>query len=381
MRRLPLFPTCFAVAVTVAAACTPDFDNASKVKDLRVLAVAAEPPEIMFNLPPEFGDCALPASLNDPSLLVRVLASLPPLRFRLHALVVDPSRQGQRIRYTVRACEKTTSGRCNAGFAETVAEGEAVLPTLSGPVALDPTRDAAGLYEGTTFAVDVQLTPAIVQRAFERDRFRGFGGLPVQLEVRIEAEGGPYPVVYAARDVAIVPRDAAARTQNENPRFTALAIPYAESWPADFVAEMPWGASLETRPRFGAADEKPPTFTVCRFDGRPETVDEERYIELFTTEGSFDPGSVGFNRSTPFSSPADALKLETSYDAPSKPLPETSATLWYIAYDGRGGVSFLTRRASFRARAGDEDGEWIPEWDREFNPPPGDEDADAADAE
>jgi hypothetical protein len=44
MRRL-------GILLLALAGCTPEFDNATTVKDLRLLAVSTDPPEILIDLP------------------------------------------------------------------------------------------------------------------------------------------------------------------------------------------------------------------------------------------------------------------------------------------------------------------------------------------
>ncbi|MBW2734784.1 MAG: hypothetical protein JRH20_20550, partial [Deltaproteobacteria bacterium] len=59
----------------MAMACTPDFDAPWEVKDLRVLGMRAEPPELLFSaIPTSFSPIRVGALLADPSNPERAVA-------------------------------------------------------------------------------------------------------------------------------------------------------------------------------------------------------------------------------------------------------------------------------------------------------------------
>src|SRR5439155_23985482 len=122
-------------ALALLAACTPGFQSASEVTDLRVLAAAAEPPEAFVDL--------------DGGTVAEVTVSL---------LVVDPSPR--------RPVQITDGGVC--------------LPTDTD--LCDPARTLY-LPRFQPGVVQFSLTPPVqaVLAALQDDKLKGLGGVRVQL--------------------------------------------------------------------------------------------------------------------------------------------------------------------------------------------------------
>ena len=80
--------TFFILFLAAAAACTPSFQSASDVNDLRVLAVQADPPEAQYD-----------ATSADP--------------IHLRILAVDPPRAGGLANMAWSICAPTDTRRCD----------------------------------------------------------------------------------------------------------------------------------------------------------------------------------------------------------------------------------------------------------------------------
>src|SRR5687768_10254428 len=77
-----------------AGACTPDFQNITTIRDLRLLVVMAQPPEVLVDLPAW--------AAVDPADAPAVESQLP--TFNLQALVMDPAGGGRPVEYQAWAC-------------------------------------------------------------------------------------------------------------------------------------------------------------------------------------------------------------------------------------------------------------------------------------
>jgi hypothetical protein len=341
----------------LAGACA-DFDHPSTVKDLRVLAVAAEPSEVILD--PAAG------------------TPIPPITFT--ALVVDPAGGGRPLAFTVRACANDpsapsapgsgseASGNYPAGGARSTV-GSARCPA-DGPASWTlPVAVAAGP-DGPTFTV--QLAAEQLKAAFEADVFPGLSGrphggfdlgLPITVELTVAA--GAERVVALKRVLFWRERLGESQRPNHSPVIGEVRA-YAERDPVTLLPTSPAEPLAPDAPRAlfvdqrlwlepaGAQAEPYLTTVIDRFtdETRPHQVAAEtlRY-QFFATAGKFEPWET--TSELPFgATPAGRVPTEGQYQPPAADTlvagPDgkraREVTIWIVARDERGGASWTKRR-------------------------------------
>jgi hypothetical protein len=278
----------------VATGCAIDFEEPSNVLDLRTLAIRAEPPELL------------------------AVGPLPAVELR--ALVVDPRDPLREVTARWRACGSTTEHRCDESA-----------------VVLDLGATTSALPE---LGATLELEPALLDGARRQDLLQGFGGLPVVVEVSIE-EGGPdHEVAFKEVVVqAVLPEGTAP---NSNPGAPGLLRDDA-AWPEDEVPVIAPGVEVAIEPTSAAGDAEP--YAVFRFDlGTQELVEHIGY-RFFATAGQWNREQTG--------GPPNAISTETTvasrWTAPEEPPTGGGlVTIWVVARDGRGGISWTERQVEVR---------------------------------
>ena len=96
------------VLALAAVGCTPDFEDESTVKDLRILGVSADPPEVLFSGGPISQQAQLcPRAEVLMALTQEIAMNLPSASLpvvTLRPLVVDPRGAGRPVHYRAVAC-------------------------------------------------------------------------------------------------------------------------------------------------------------------------------------------------------------------------------------------------------------------------------------
>jgi hypothetical protein len=264
------------------AACTPDFEAASEVIDLRVLAVQAEPPEAQFDVD---------AKTVDP-VHVRVLA-------------VDP-RDPSPITLRAGLCPPTDSRRCDE------------VPPLD---------------LGTSLSLEMTVTAEsdYVLDAKTADDLKGLGGIRVQYSFSVDHKN-PGHAVYGSKVLIYSPRGG---TPNHNPSMTGVRLSRAgEKFGDDVKAgdklQLPRDVEIGLRPLLaeGASEQ----YTTTDLRGNPVTLPEYlRYSFFVAPEAEVDRDTA--DEPIDGVAPPDGLSRVT--------LRGASSTLWIVVRDGRGGESWL----------------------------------------
>jgi hypothetical protein len=282
-----------------AAACTPSFQSASDVNDLRVLAVEAEPPEAQFD---QQGSGSGLTVSNVDDVHLRVLA-------------VDPSRPGSFTTLLGSLCAPTDSRRCDN----------------RGPQS-DPIRIVR--HGGDEFATDVPgllMTP-VIRFAQSDDKLKGLGGIRVQFSFSVD-DNDPHGSVYADKLLLYSQR---GTPPNHNPTLTGLSLTqtgvFLKTVAPGETLQLPVGTLFGVRPIL-AADARE-TYTTTDLQGHTVTLTEDPTYAFFTTPGA------EFDRDTAFEpidgvAPPDGL---TRLDAFNR----GSGTIWVVVRDGRGGESWVS---------------------------------------
>ena len=296
------------LGLMLCAACVGSEDNPSKVKDLRVLAMRMEPPELL----------AETCSSTDPLALADTLVR----PVRLTALIPDPAGEGRELDYTLWACASQSDDTCREERVElargVTKGGELVLELFPGP-------GAARLQDGSFLA----------QKVLDKDTYKGLGGmrLPLVLWVR-----GGDEQVYAQKLMVYGCRFFPEMKANVQPRLPGVLL---EGQPMD--AEVPRELSgpgpfkLEAQD-FSALEE---SYVVPSFELKPVRLREAWELSWHTTLGTFQPNQTGG---------ADYGGGEGRHRVEWRPPRDAQAQevrFWVVARDGRGGMSWVTRTVKY----------------------------------
>ncbi len=338
--------------LALLASCR-ELDRPSRVHDLRLLAVLADPPEVILD------PTAMPPAI--PSIAVT-------------PLIADPDGGGRPVTFTVRACGNDplapsapgagTEGAGNypAGGARSTV-GSALCPP-DGAVSWSPVPEPQPA--GSRAAVT--LTAEQVAEAFARDLFPGHLGqphggfdlgLPISLEVTVRA--GQETAVGIKRVVFWPGPLRADQRPNTNPQIAGVRVFSARDPqsldPAGLIEPLP-----EDPPRVLSADqelwleptgvqaEPYVTAVIDRFTDEVRLQDvpaETLRYAYYATAGWFDPPETGSD--VPFGGvPSARTHIESRWQPPpTRELPQDGSalavTIWIVVRDERGGSSWVER--------------------------------------
>ena len=284
------------VAPLLLASCTPSFASPSEVTDLRILAVAAEPPEAFADLD---------------------AGTVTPVTVRL--LVADPfQRQTPRIT-SASICFPTDNKLCDAG------------PSLQ-----LATPDAG------TYELSFSAPAALVVAALQDDRLKGLGGVRVQLDAVVD-DGDPHGPVTGEKVLlySTVPPEQA----NHSPQIALVEVkrgdgttePLAEGG----TLQLRINEQVGLRPIHGDGGAGPETYTATDLSNQLVTLTEQLNYSFYG------PLGVSWDQDR-----AD----EPLPGAPTPPFGIARLTgqaaglwpFWMVVRDGRGGVSWLSASANVR---------------------------------
>jgi hypothetical protein len=320
MHRSALLTCLSALALSGFAAGCGEFEVPSIVLDLRVLAMNVEPPEVVvpidFDQPPELEEFDVPD-------------------IEACALVADPGN-ARSLEFILGACAPTDTSRCDDPARPYAAMAEGVVE--------DPEDAAAPV------AICGALTPgadiyAVLEDSFANDRYSGFGGLPVQIELIVFAEGGSVQGgEYAAKTLNIAPMLPEERVANQNPSLDALMI---ETESGEQVA-APLGRCRDVEPYPISAGQNikfvPQESATARedyllptFDGAVRSFTENLTYTWYATRGDWQRGVSGGPKDIAGNDPP----LDSEWRSPAAgalPAPVTDVSIWVVQRDERGGL-------------------------------------------
>ncbi|MCY0998765.1 hypothetical protein OWM54_16620 [Myxococcus sp. MISCRS1] len=288
-----------------AVACVDPDDHSSHVRDLRVLGIAVERPELM-------------APTCEPTAeALEVLTEQVSYR----ALLVDPAGQGRSIAYTLTACADPEDSLCEDASKRvelargTTTAGELVLPIRPG---------ASQLADGTLLLDAVR----------EADPYQGFGGLRMPLVLHVTAgEEGVYAQKLMVFTCPLVP----GMAPNQQPRLQGLTLDDA-AWDAEALPELQGQGPFVVRANDISALEE--SYVVPGFRKEAVQLKESWAITWHATLGKF---SVEETESVEFN--GQPGRHRTEWEPPEKDGVAQEVTFWAVVRDGRGGSSWLVRRA------------------------------------
>jgi hypothetical protein len=343
--------------LVLVGACTPDFDDVTTIKDLRVLGVAADTPELLFDGGPMSMAPTLCVDLPtlqalDAELGMHLPQSFPTVTLR--PMVADPAGMGRAVHFRAVACVSPAGtlnpemmGMGPGGVRSTIGRGE--CPADAPVIGEGDATPAAG---SVLAPIEIQLAPTapLVVGAFLADPLGAVYGLPLTVEITVSA-GGEQAITR--KRILIAARLTADQMPNQNPVITQLNFRHTEDDAlAPFDLQNPrgnppqvhLGGKLRIEPVAGTK-EMYPTRVGDRTGGctsiQPET--EALRYAFYATAGTFSPDAT--NTEPPiFRSPGpDLHRLESVYQAPKELLPGQSdiVRVWIVNRDERAGASIV----------------------------------------
>ncbi len=320
-----------AIVVLIGLSCVPPTDDSSQLKDLRVLAVNFEPPEIMApNCDALLG--AVDGGIPDLSGFLTFLAPVD-----MTWLIMDPKGAGREISYDVRACAHQDDLKCeNEGDFVPLARGV----TKAGELKLT-------LKPGFTF-VDVPNdggmgTPLLLEVGTQ-DRFKGIGGLRMPIVIHLKAGTEE---TFAQKLMVFSCKFFPTMKANVNPQLPGMTYTNNESRLAGLDDGGLWGEN--DKPEFFGKDggirfeplpflDQQENYVVPTFQLKPLDLVEAWKISWHTDLGRISPnetGGAGFDG------------IEEKHRVFWAPLiaenTETDVNFWFVVRDGRGGQTWIHR--------------------------------------
>ena len=280
-----------------AAACTPGFDEPSLVLDLRVLAMKAEPPEIILHASE---DAAKPVTLS--------------------ILIADPASPGRVLSCRLQSCVLSDINKRCEDPATTVVLAEG--PCSDGVTAFD-----------VTFPLD------LIERVREADSTQGYSGLAVWVELVVT---GGEEELHALKSVIFSTESPPGRTANRNPAITGLRLDEADPV---LPADVPWQAGKTIRMEVARAADAKETYVLPTFDGGTVTLKEYMQFSFYSDSGKFSKSSTtdkpdNFMNVTADEEPPIDLFVDWTPEAGTAPATK-QIRFWFVLDDGRGGVDWM----------------------------------------
>ncbi len=283
----------FALGLCVAA-CTPNFQSASQVTDLRILAMQVDPPEALVDL--------------DAGTVQEV---------RLNVLVADPAARAEGV-MKGGLCFPTDNLKCSLDPRQT-----SLLPTLTQPV-------------GQIFSYDLRLPAGALSAALQNDKLKGLGGIRVQSTLEV-TDGDPRISVGGSK-LLLFNAAAPGYLPNHNPVLSGLLLSTSDGKPVRTLTpgqllSVQTGVAMGILPLHTADQSE--SYCTTDLTGKKTCLTELLSYSFFSTL----PGD---------------LDEDSAYDPlPGYPLPPSglvrftalapgTGTLWIVVRDGRGGESWLS---------------------------------------
>lgn len=289
------------------SACLGEQDVPSRVKDLRVLAIRMDPPELYASV------CS-----TDPAVLAPTLGR----PVTLTALIPDPAGEGRELEYVLAACSSQSDDLCERDRVE-LKRGKTRGGELS--LTLFPGPGASQLSDGSFLA----------QRVLEEDTYKGLGGirLPLVLEVR-----GGDERIFASKlmvyDCPFFP-EMKPNVQPVAPEPLLEGEPWGEGTPRELSGPGPFRIEA---PDFSALEE---SYVVRSFELKPVPLLESWQLSWHTTLGSISPNETGG------ADPGGGEGRHRVEWQPPRDAPAQDVRFWVVVRDGRGGTSWLSRTVRY----------------------------------
>jgi hypothetical protein len=297
------------------------FENPSIVIDLRFVGIAAEPPEQVVPF--------------DPAMPTNVMFG----DVQVCAIVADPG-ESRRLRWSMSVCRPVSGRRCDAAARPTLDLGGGVLD--------DPETAATPQVACATVPGGLAIIP-ILRDTIENDSLSGFGGVDLNVMVRVVPErGGEATAIYGSKAIRYSPLFPEGRVANTNPTLTQIDVDRGEgATPAPLVLgrciDQAAPLAVGARETIHLTPVEPEgvreDYVVPTFEGGSRMFTENLRYEWLAGAGDWTRGGTGGPRDGAGNEPP----LDTEWEAP---LAEdlagpTDVPLWVIQRDERGGARWF----------------------------------------
>ncbi|RUO92056.1 hypothetical protein D7Y11_16745 [Corallococcus sp. AB018] len=287
-----------------ALACVEPEDKPSSVHDLRVLGVSTERPELIASTceqtPEAFDELAEEVTYR--------------------ALVVDPVGAGRPIQYQLWACADQDDRTCateadRALLAEgTTTAGELTLPIRPG-------------------AARVSQDKLLLERVLAEDAYKGLGGIRMPLVLRVSAGDEE---IYAQKLMVFWCPVVEGMKANEQPVLPGLRVDdvaWPEGEPLELSGPGPFVMTSED------VSDREENYIVPGLRLQAVNLKEAWEIAWYTTLGEFNLSETG---GADFGGQQGRHRVEWE---PAEGAAAQEVTFWAVVRDGRGGSSWVVRRA------------------------------------
>lgn len=306
----------FASLVAVIVGCTGPTDDPGNVRDLRVLGVRVEPPELM----------APTCVLDAPTTLATFAQAV-----RYSALIADGQGTGRSITYELRACARDNDWTCNnAGETVSLASGATTDGELN--LTINP---AGALVESGDGGTEQVL---LLQRVAEFDSFGGLGGIRIPLVLRLKAGDEE---IFAQKLMVYSCKLFPNQTQNVNPSIPSVLL-NDEAWDEGVARTL--GPSSTYQVSIGDYAALQENYVVPSLALRPVNLTESWKFNWFADFGSMSPNETG---GTDLGGQESRNRSRWRVPEESLRKQQRDVRFWFVVRDGRGGQSWALRQGRF----------------------------------
>lgn len=329
MMRARLFLS--LVVLAAVAGCVQAEDNPTTIKDLRVIGMKFEPPEVMMtgcNVQLLLGAAAGAldgGTIELPPQFQQLLLQYAGRPIDFTALIMDPAGQGRMLDYRLLGCANRGDRDCNnEGDYVELKKGQATAGELK-----------LRVVPGLQFLDDGATTPLLLE-VINQDTFKGLGGIrvPVVLELSAPDTGEK---LYAQKLMVYTCQFFPTMKQNVAPELPGVLVD-GEPWPEGEVKAFSGRAEVPMKPVDFA--DRQETYVVPSLELKPVELQEAWKVSWYTTSGTM----TGLNTGG-----ADPVGTEGRHNNRWQPDPNATeprdVDFYFVVRDGRGGSSWLKRSA------------------------------------
>jgi hypothetical protein len=330
-----------------AVGCVPPLPNQSSVQDVRILAIATDPPQIDYAV-----HGPVPTDAN-PTCEVNAAQLAGPGVVTLRALIGDPAGAGRALHYVFSASAQTSDARCPDAGAYVIAQGDAPAPLITVPwnltaSLLQELAAQQACQNGSPACAQTPILSAFALNPLGACRY----GVWLQIGLSISApdDGGydyaakilvfnPVPDDYPS-DPSVCPQGPdGGPPPHDNPTLAALWLD-GQALPLDSSVSVLGGVDHDFMPI-------PPSdgfqqYCVPTFSGSWQRITENWLYEMMTTAGSFDRQQAGELGPLIGLPPDGGAILYTFVWTPSvNGVFPDAGIIYQVTRDGRGGTSWI----------------------------------------
>lgn len=328
--KLWLLPV--AAALWLVLGCVTSQDDPSTVKDLRVLGMRFEPPEVLMpgcnvglllaaaSGAADGGTIMVPPHFQ---ALIALYASTP-LEFT--ALIADPAGGGRPLEYRLLACANRGDRQCNdpGDYVELKAG-----TTSAGELSF---RGESAVRPGIQLLDDGLATPLVLE-VINHDTYKGLGGVrvPVVLELSAPDTGEK---IFAQKLMVYTCQIFPTMKQNVTPVLPGLKI-QGQPWPEGQILEISGTKDVPMEPEdFSMLEE---AYVVPSLELKPVHLKESWRVTWMASSGTMSPYSTGGTDAT------GTTGRHNGKWKPSKTEAAQNVDFYFVVRDGRGGNSWTKR--------------------------------------